>query len=168
MYHYPTCDWCGGEIRDQIATVTPGGDYSSGKAIDLPELTFHTSHKYAHCAHGISDNSCFGHVLKLLNLGGEFRTPDAGMEWRLVPASESHHYENPYTAPVLGTTPLAELGLGTAHYRKLTEYGIFTVEHAADLRARGKDCTMTAKGLGALDAALLERGLLPARAASDG
>jgi hypothetical protein len=161
MYHYPTCDWCGGEIRDQIATITPGGSYQDGKTIDLPELTYHTSNRYDRCENGVAEQSCFGHALALLNIDGEFSTPDAGMEWRLVPASEGFHYEDPYTAAVLGTTPLAELGLQTALYRKLTAAGIFTVEHAADLRARGEERTMTAEQLGALDAALLERGLLP-------
>jgi hypothetical protein len=157
MRRRPICDWCGGEIEGFWATITPGGYYSSGKELVMDQLTYHTSHDYG----TVSEYSCFAHALNILNISGEFPTPDAGMEWKLVPASESHHYENPYTSPVLGTTPLAELDLPLALYRKLTESGVFTVEHAVDMRSRGEARCLSAKQLGRLDATLLERRLIP-------
>jgi hypothetical protein len=159
---YPLCDWCGDEIRGRFATITPGGRWQNGQEIRMEPLTYHTSYEYEGGQQGASEFSCFGHALQLLNVEGDFPTPDAGMEWQLVPASEGHHYEKGgYKSPALGTTPLDELGLPDAIYRRVTGFGVFTVEQAAEMRARGDDKSMTAKQLGKLDAALLERGLLP-------
>lgn len=47
-------------------------------------------------------------------------------------------------------------------YRKLTYYGVLTVEQLVDARTRGQEFTLNVKQLGRIDATLLERGLLPA------
>lgn len=157
------CDWCGESIEERdYATIEPGGYYKGGKGIRMRVRTYHSSHEYSD---GPSEQCCFGKVLRLLNADAEFEVPDAGMEWRLVPCSESANraYSHNYTDPALGTTPLEELkdGLTPTTYRKLTQYGVFTVEHLVDARKRGRDFTLNVKALTRLDAVLLERGLLP-------
>lgn len=86
-------------------------------------------------------------MLALLNGGEEFKTPDAGMTWCLVPMSEAHNhvYTNGYNQPTLGTTPLEELDLTEATYRRLTKSGVFTIEHLVDARLRGNDMCLTVK-----------------------
>lgn len=154
------CDWCDESIEAaDFATLEPGGRYSGGKAIRMRVRTYHTSPDYD----GVSDRCCFGRVLAFLNGDGDFRMPDAGMAWQLVPCSESQYgYDKGgYTFPTLGTTPLVVLGLTEAAYRKLTKKGCFTVEQLVDCRLRGEDLLLSVKLLGQLDAVLLERGLLP-------
>lgn len=98
------CDWCGESIeKADYATLEVGGNYSDGKRIRMRARTYHTSHEYSD---GPSSASCLGKMLRLLNDDGEFKQPDAGMAWQLVPCSEGHHYVHSYTEPTVGTTPL--------------------------------------------------------------
>lgn len=160
-----TCDWCGEPIREaDYGVLEPGGCYKGGNRIRLAARIYHTSYEYETSAagHGLAPTCCFAQVLRLVNDDGAFQTPDAGMEWKLVPCGETAAaWRRGYASPALGTTPLADLGLTDSVYRKVTRHGVFTVEHAADARARGTDLSLGAKQLGQLDAKLLERGLVP-------
>lgn len=75
--------------------------------------------------------------------------------------THNHVYTNGYNQPTLGTTPLEELELTQTTYRRLTEDGVFTIEHLVDARLRGNALGLTVKALARLDAVLLEHGLLP-------
>ena len=155
------CNWCGEEITDHWAELQPGGRYRDGKVLMRP-LMYHTSWQYGD---GPSEDCCFGEALQLVR-GMELRTPDAGYEWRLVPASErGRHWEqpDPYTTPVLGVTPLADLGLDDATYKAMAKRGVFTVEHAVDARMRPDGSLidlLPPKRLAQLDAALVRGGLI--------
>lgn len=154
------CDWCGEKINSAaFATIQPGGHYKDGTRIEMPTRTYHSSYMYSG---EISEDSCIAHALALID-GADFKSPDAGMRWKLVPASEVQNaiYNSTYTEPALGTTPLADLGLTATAYKQVTKRGIFTVEHLVDARVRGVEVAAT-KTLARIDAALLERGLLPA------
>jgi hypothetical protein len=91
--------------------------------------------------------------------GTETEAPSMGMEWKLVPMSESPRFRG--TQIVLGTTPLSVLGLKVSTQRTLEAAGVLTAEHAADIRQRGN----MPRGLGPtraleLDKALLDHGFL--------
>jgi hypothetical protein len=163
------CDWCGEHITSGLfATLKPGGCYADGAPIRLAPRTYHTSYKGFDGDGMPYESCCFSQALKLLD-GRELKSPDAGMRWVLAPASEVQNtvYNDTYTDPALGTTPLAELGLTPAIYKKLTRAGYFTVEHLADARLRGVE-VISGKALAKVDAALLERGALSAEAVEAG
>lgn len=161
------CDWCTEPIEEaDFATLEVGGTYKGGKRIRTRTRTYHTSyesdgHPYSAC--------CAAKALGLLNSEREFKTPDAGMTWCLVPMSEKHNtvYTHGYDCPTLGTTPLEELGLTETTYRRLTKTGVFTVEHLVDARQRGEHLLLSVKALARVDAILLERGLLPSARQSE-
>lgn len=154
------CDWCAEPIEEaDFATLEVGGTYRGGKAIRTRARAYHTSYEYSE---GPSESACVAKMLALLNSDREFKTPDAGMGWRLVPMSETHNsvYTNGYDVPTVGTTPLEVLDLTEWTYSRLTKAGVFTVEHLVDARLRGQDMCLTVKALARVDAILLDRGLL--------
>jgi hypothetical protein len=103
-------------------------------------------------------HSCYARAIAAIT-GTETEAPSMGMEWKLVPMSESPRFRG--TQIVLGTTPLTVLCLKVSTERTLEAAGILTAEHAADIRQRGG----MPWGLGPrraleLDKALLDHGFL--------
>jgi len=122
----------------------PDKDYYDRMGLDVPKV--------------VDTFSCYAQAIAAIT-GTETTAPGMGMEWKLVPMSESPRFRG--TQIVLGTTPLSVLGLKVSTQRTLESGGVLTAEHAADLRQRGK----RPWGLGPtraleLDKALLEHGFL--------
>jgi hypothetical protein len=153
------CDWCGEPIAEGLVTLEARGHFADGRYIFDSSRHFHAGKHY-------DTRSCLRQALGMLD-GEELSAPDAGFEWRLVPVVEWCHADRREgMPPVLGHTPLADLGLGKETYMALTRGGVHTVEHAADMRGRGD---IPGRGVGIkrlerLDRALVERGYLGSEA----
>lgn len=148
------CDWCKEEISEGLVRVHATGHFADGGAVAVT--------RHFHAGRSYETHSCLVQAFEMLD-GEQFNAPNAGFEWRLVPAVEySRGDRREATPPVLGCTPLADLGLAKETYMALTRDGVYTVEHAVDMRLRGQ---VPGRGVGIkrlerLDRALVERGYL--------